>query len=154
VAAKPQNDDGKLSTHTRGNAVGRVRPVTLEEEDSRDSLFRPDAVLALTGAVPADVSPFEAHIAALIDGVRPVARLRKKSGVSSADLRIALGGLVDKKLVRLAGIIVEAVGETGADIRRELAERANDPNTIPRATPDLVPPTVMDDIRSMLDEDD
>lgn len=153
---RPTTDEGMLERHTRGTPMGVVRPVSLDEDLAPDTFFRPDAVLTLTGPAPADLGPFEAHIASLIDGARPVARLRKKSGVSSADLRIALGALRDRNLLRVSGIVVEAVGEVAADIARDLAEQKqtiDDATSVPRGRPDIVPPHVMAEIRSMLDED-
>jgi hypothetical protein len=151
---KTTTDDGKLSNHTRGVPVGRVRPATMEEDLAPETIFRPDAVLSLAGGVPADLPAFEQHVAALVDGVRPVARIRKKSGVSSADLRIALSSLRDRKLVRVTGIVEEAVGELAADIAAHLAEKPEDGNTMSRANPELIPPHVMREIQSMIEEDD
>lgn len=153
-------DDSVLERHTRGVPLGRVRPATLEEGARREDLFRPDAVLSLAGALPSDLSVFEMHIAALIDGMRPVARIRKKSGVTSADLRIALGALADRKLLLLTGIVEEAVGEVATEISRELAanevlDAADfDVPTLNQAVPDIIPPHVMAEIQSMIDDDD
>ena len=147
--------------------MGRIRPATLEETERREDLFRPDAVLALTGAVPMDLSAFETHVAALVDGVRPVARIRKKSGVTSADLRIALAGLCDRKLLRLVGVVEEAVGALANDIAADVAQRSAasldvpmpradasdlDDVTMPHGTAGAVPRHVMAEIQSMLDE--
>ena len=152
MATRPTSDDSALERHTRGVPVGRVRPATLDETESRDAMLRPDAVLALTGAVPADIGPFEQHVAGLIDGVRPVARLRKKSGVSSADLRIALGSLLDRKLLRLVGVVEEAIGELAREIEKELALQQDQGLTDPTGRHDVIPHNVMADIQSMLEE--
>jgi hypothetical protein len=95
--------------------MGRIRPARLDE-DSREDMLRADAVLALTASLPSDLSAFENFVATLIDGVRPVARIKKKANVSSQDLRIALNGLADRNLVRLAGIVEEAIGTLARDI--------------------------------------
>lgn len=146
MTTKPVNDEGALSQHTGALPVGRVRPVTLDEGESREIMLRADAVLALTGPVPADIGAFEQHVAALIDGVRPVARIRTKSGVSSADLRIALASLCDRHLLRLAGIVVE----TAVTIKE--TQRTRDGETGSR--PDLIPAHVMMEIAAMMEEDD
>ena len=146
---KPTSDDTALDQHTAKVPVGRTRPATLDEDLVPDTMFRPDAVLALAGPLPANLSPFEQHIALLVDGVRPVARIRKKSGVSSADLRIALAGLRDKKLLRLAGIVEEAIGSLAAEIKHDFEEDV----TIP-GKGEVIPTHVMAEIRSMLDEED
>ena len=161
---RPKSDDGRLESHTRGTPMGRIRPATLEEADSREDMLRPDAVLRLTGVLTADLSAFEAHVAALVDGTRPVARIRKKSGVSSADLRIALAGLCDRNLLQLVGIVVESVGEQAAIIKEdhnELAAAAAaaaldefNENTMPGGVAGVVPAHVMAEIQSMIDEDD
>lgn len=137
--AKP--DEEFFESHTHGHVLGRARPAHLDEGNKREDFYRPDAVLAIIGTVPADLSAFEAHVANLIDGVRPVARIRKKAGVSSADLRIALGGLCDRGCVRLAGIVEQAAGP--------LADQ-----TSAGKNKDVIPSHVMAEIQSMLDEDD
>lgn len=175
--ARPISDEGQLERHTRETPMGRIRPATLEETERREDFFRPDAVLALTGAPPMDVSPFEAHVAALIDGARPVARIRKKSGVSSADLRIALAALCDRKLLRLVGVVEEAVGSLANDIAADVAQRAQevivlplppgydeplpapedvdvDDVTMPHGAAGIVPRHVMAEIQLMMDEQD
>ena len=141
-----------LSRITGALPVGRVRPGTLEECESREAMFRPDAVLALTRPVGADIGAFEQHVASLVDGVRPVARIRSKSGVSSDDLRIALGSLCDQGLLRLVGIVIEA-----SDAPRPTMQVGPDGSTDPGARPDIIPTHVMADIHAMLaelDEDD
>lgn len=143
---KPVSDDGALSLHTGALPVGRVRPVTIDESASREVMLRADAVLALTGPVPADIGAFEQHVASLLDGVRPVARIKTKSGVSSSDLRIALASLCDRGLLRLAGIVVETAVTIKETQRRPEGETGS--------TPDLIPAHVMMEIAAMMDEDD
>jgi hypothetical protein len=144
-------DERSFETITGGIPIGRVRPVTIEEDLKPDTMFRADAVLALTGPAPGDLSPFEAHVAGLIDGVRPVARVRKKSGVSSSDWRIALNGLAARKLLRVVGIVEEAVGVFEADITHDLATSQN---TVAGAQGDVIPPNVMLEIQRMLAEEE
>lgn len=145
--AKPEHeDDGALSKHTGALLVGRIRPATLDESESREVMFRANAVLALTKPLPADVGAFEQHVASLIDGVRPIARIKTKSGVSSADLRIALASLCDKGLLRLAGIVVEQQISIKDTVRR--------PEGHTGSRPDLIPAHVMADIAAMMEEDD
>ena len=146
MTSKPINDEGALSLHTGALPVGRVRPATLAETESREIMFRADAVLALTGPMPADIGAFEQHVASLIDGMRPVARVRSKSGVSSADLRIALASMCDRHLLRLVGVVVE----TGVTIKETQRPREGDTGS----RPDLVPAHVMMEIAQMIDEDE
>jgi hypothetical protein len=147
MTSKPITDDeSPLAQHTGALAVGRVRPVTIEESESREIMFRANAVLALTGPVPADVGAFEQHVASLIDGVRPVARIRSKSGVSSADLRIALASLCDRHLLRLAGIVIESAVTVKESVRPPDGETGS--------RPDLIPTHVMMEIAAMMDEDE
>ncbi len=131
--------------------TGRIRPATLEEAARREELFRPDAVLAVSAELPADLPPFERHVAGLIDGVRPVARVRKKCGLSAADLVIAVGSLWDRGLVRLAGI-VEVTREPVPPSMWE--PPAPGEPTISGTAADLIPPHVMAEIQAMLDEVD
>lgn len=146
MSLKRSSDDGNLSLHTGAMPMGRVRPATLDEADKRETMFRPEAVLALTTALPADIGPFEAHVAGFIDGMRPVARIRSKSGVSSADLRIALAQLCDRHLLRLAGLVEEVAVKVAGDPPHD--------DTMTRAAPDRVPVHVMAEIQSMIDEDE
>ncbi len=118
-------------------------------------MFRPDAVLELVAPLPEDAAPIEAHVGGLIDGVRPVARLRKKSGLSSDDLRVAIGQLRDRRVLKLAGVVEEAIGPWADDIAAEIAERAraSDDHSI-RGAGEYIPPHVMAEIQSMVDEEE
>lgn len=89
-------------------SVGRTRRATPEEANLAVNVLRADSVLALTGSLPDDLSTLEAEIARMIDGFRPVARIRKKIGTSSAELRQALKALHERGVVRLVGIVEEA----------------------------------------------
>jgi hypothetical protein len=157
--ATRSDDDATLSGHSSTLMLGRMRAPTEAELAAQDSFFRPDAVLGMRGPAPLDASPFELHVAGLVDGVRPVARIKKKSGLSSSDLRIALGMLRDRNLLRLVGIIEEAAGPWEAEIRDHAAEiaaaLASDPDvTKPAGSGDIVPHHVMAEIKSMLADDD
>lgn len=75
---------------------------------SVQELMKPEAVLAQAKDIErrkVALSPFELHVLSFIDGVRPLARLRKKTGLSSDDLRIAVGMLAEKNAVVLVGLI-------------------------------------------------
>lgn len=73
---------------------------------SVQALMKPEAVLAQAADIEQRknvLSPFELHVLSFIDGQRPVARLRVKTGLSMTDLRIAVGMLAEKGAVVLAG---------------------------------------------------
>lgn len=155
ASLRRHDDDGHLSAHSSGTLIGRVRPPTVEEKASAEAMFRPEAVIELAGAPPADLSAFEQHVASLIDGVRPVARLKKKSGLSSDDLRVALGLLRDRKLLALVGIVVEAIGPWADDIQAEIAERTrgSEDHSV-KGSGEYIPPHVMAEIQTMVDEEE
>lgn len=148
------DDDGRLSGHSGGTKIGRTRAPTEAELSSPEAMFRPDAVLELV-VRPKDLSAFEQHVVGFIDGVRPVARLKKKCGLSSADLRVALGQLRDRGLLRLVGVVEEAVGAWAADIAAELAERGGAPveHSI-QGSGEYIPAHVMAEIQAMVDEEE
>jgi len=101
----PSDDDWAVSSHTRASPMGAVRQPTQAEAARTDVMLRSDAVLLLVeGTDPSTLSPFEQHIVAHLDGVRPIARVRKKTGLSGDDVRIAIGTLRDKQRLRLVGI--------------------------------------------------
>jgi tetratricopeptide (TPR) repeat protein len=73
---------------------------------SVQDLMKPEAVLKQAPDLEqrkAMLSPFELHVLSFVDGRRPVARIRKKSGLSPDDVRIAVGMLAEKGAVLLAG---------------------------------------------------
>lgn len=75
---------------------------------SVQDFMKPEAVLAQAKDIErrkVALSPFELHVLSFVDGVRPVARLRKKTGLSGDDLRIAVGMLAEKNAVVLVGFI-------------------------------------------------
>lgn len=79
---------------------------------SVQELMKPEAVLAQAKDIErrkVALSPFELHVLSFIDGKRPVARLRKKTGLTGDDLRIAVGMLAEKNAVVLAGVIAPPV---------------------------------------------
>ncbi len=155
ASLRKTDDDVGLSAHSRGTLIGRSRRPTDEELRSPEAMFRPDAVLELATRLPTDISPIETHVGGLIDGVRPVARLRKKSGLSSDDLRVALGQLRDRRLLKLVGVIEEAIGPWADDIAAEVAERmrSSQEHSI-KASGEYIPPHVMAEIQNMMDEEE
>jgi hypothetical protein len=142
------DDDPALEMHTAALPVGRVRPATLDESEKRELFFRADAVIALRAPLPADTTPFEQHVAGFIDGFRPVARVRKKSGLQAADLRIALAALYDRGLLTLTGLVEPTTQKT-------TPLRVNEEDS--RVTSDgveVIPPHVMAEIEAMLEEEE
>ncbi|OGQ24390.1 MAG: hypothetical protein A2138_06820 [Deltaproteobacteria bacterium RBG_16_71_12] len=155
ASLRKSDDDAFLSAHSSGALIGRVRRPTDDELASPEVMFRPDAVVELAAPLPRDVSPVEVHVGSLIDGVRPVARIKKKSGLSSDDLRVALGQLRDRRLLKLVGVIEEAIGPWADDIAAEVAERtrASEEHSI-KGSGEYIPPHVMSEIQSMIDEEE
>jgi hypothetical protein len=147
-------DDEFAPQSSASTRIGRVRPPTLDELGRPDDLLRPDAVIGLVGAPPIEASDLEVRVSTLIDGVRPVARIKKKSGLSSQDTRKALAALRGRKLLTLVGIVEETVGPWAEDIASEIAEREKDEATLPRARTDFIPAHVMAEIQAMLQEED
>jgi hypothetical protein len=126
--------------------IGRLRPATKAEVLAPESVFRPDAVLALIAPAPGDLPVGARRVAALVDGFRPVARLRAKSGLTSADLRLALAELAGRGLLAVESIVEGTDADVGAD------GDADDGGTMPRGSGDAIPPRVMAEIQAMLDE--
>lgn len=135
--------DDSTARHT----VGRIRAPTIEESGRPESFFRADAVLALTVGEPTGLRPGEAGVARLIDGFRPLARVRRKSGAASVDFRNAVRGLHERGLLRLVGM-VEAAGLASTaehgdlDATRRVMEAEM-----------MVSPRVMAEIEAMTDEE-
>ena len=99
---------------------------------SVQELMKPDAVLAQAADIEqrkAMLSPFEMHVLSSIDGKRPVARLRKKTGLSSDDLRIAVGMLAEKHAVVLVGTI--APPDMARMLDGELSDDGDDDDDVP-----------------------
>lgn len=124
---------------------GRIRPATFTDASRPESLFRPDAVLALTGPITDELTASEQRVAGLIDGVRPVARILRRSGSTGGQLRLALAALNDRGLLLLTGIVEQAELDDNAD--------ADADETTPRGKPDVISPRVLAEIDAMLDED-
>lgn len=127
--------------------AGRVRLPTAKEDADPDVVFHANAVLEVR-PTPIVLPPLERHVAGFIDGFRPVARVRKKSGLSSDELIDALRALRSRGLLVLTGII-EATDDTYAPLDPDDSE-----GTIPRGSHDVIPPHVMLEIEAMLDEED
>jgi hypothetical protein len=127
--------------------VGRVRLPSEKEDADPNAVFHANAVLEVR-STPEVLPPLERHVAGLIDGFRPVARLRKKSGLSSDELLDALRALHTRGLLVLTGVI---------ELTDELYE-PHDPDefegTVPRGQHDVIPPHVMREIQSMIDEEE
>jgi hypothetical protein len=83
-----------------------VDKVTQEMLDSHAVLSLKEGLDLSTLAL----SPFEQHVVQFVDGLRPVARLRKKTQLSSDDLRIALAMLADKGALMLRGHLPKPEG--------------------------------------------
>lgn len=151
-AAPPDlNDCASVARHV----IGRIRRATVDEVALDADLFRADAVLALAGALPADLTLAEAETARLIDGVRPVARIRKKSGVTSAELRNALRALHERRLLRLVGIVEEAGRAAAADhVDEDATRRVLDSEMMISARAMAEIKAMIDEDKSMLDGDD
>jgi hypothetical protein len=103
-----------------------VEPVPVYMERSTQAMLDPDAVLRVCpGADVSSIalSPFEHQVLALIDGERPVARIRKKGALSMSDTKIALAMLVDRGLLELVGHARPALSLGDVeDERRTLAQ--------------------------------
>lgn len=73
-----------------------VAPTPTLTDQQFAAMLKDDSVLAFKGSTRLEtLSAFEQHVAQFVDGRRPVARIRKKSGLSADDLRIALGMMAD-----------------------------------------------------------
>lgn len=104
----------------------------------RQAMVQPQVVLRpKTGFDAAVLSPFEQHVLSFLDGKRPLARLRKKAGLTFADLKVAIGMLADRGAI-------EVLGSFKPDVRGmleedDLADSGPHP-TIPAAPPRPPPP--------------
>lgn len=129
---------------------GRIRTATLADASRPESLFRPDAVLALTGPITDELTASEQRVAGLIDGVRPVARILKRSGSTAVQLRLALAALNDRGLLLLKGIVEQA---HSASLELDDDADADAENTTPRGKPDVISPRVLAEIEAMINDD-
>lgn len=122
---------------------------------SVQELMRPEAVLAPAPDVDkrrGALSPFELHVLGFIDGKRPVARVRKLAGLTSDDVRIAVGMLADKGAVVLAGAV--APPSVRALLEHELKDELSDEQTDEQSTAHAVsraPLEVGDDEHTRVD---
>jgi hypothetical protein len=108
--------------------------------------LRPDAILSLTRE-DVELSPLERHIAGFMDGYRPVARIKQKSGLNSVDVLQALRGLRKKGLLKLEGVVEEAVG----DALESHGDTLDDP-TMPHGSGEAIPTHIMHEIEVMIAE--
>lgn len=96
-----------------GEGAPIFEPATPAVAHDVTGMCEPNVVLAVKDGVDPStfpLSPFEKHVLQLIDGLRPVARIRKKSRLVMSDLKIAIGLLGDR------GVIV-AKGSLRPDMR-------------------------------------
>jgi hypothetical protein len=162
VAPVPSDDDHFVMAHTGQDPKGVIRNAVTKEIESPEHVLRADAVLGLVGgAVPDGLSPFEQHVAELIDGQRTVARIRSKSGLSSDDVRIALGMLRDRGALELLGLLErgdapppaddDAEFDDATDAGMDLAEieRQHGPASEARTDPD-VPKEIVDELKEFI----
>lgn len=96
----------------------------------RQAMVQPQVVLRPKAGVDgAALSPFEQHVLSFLDGKRPLARLRKKAGLTFADLKVAIGMLADRGAL-------EVVGTFKPDVRGMLDhDDLDDSHPFPAAPP-------------------
>ncbi len=98
-----------LSADTAG--VSRpVVPAPLASHDSVRALLRPDAVLLATSNAEAllpELTALERKVLLLVNGQRPVARIRKLAGVTTDDVQVAVALLASKGALVLGGLVPE-----------------------------------------------
>jgi hypothetical protein len=111
----PDPNDFLTAATDESGIVRTVVPAPMFVDDATAALIASDAVIALApGADLSAISPFEQHVSSFINGRRPVARIGVKSELSDDDLRIALGMLADRGLLRLIGHM-----KPGVDVEAE-----------------------------------
>ena len=68
---------------------------------------------------------------------------------------MAIGQLRDRRVLKLAGVVEEAIGPWADDIAAEIAERAraSDDHSI-KGSGEYIPPHVMTEIQTMVDEEE
>ncbi|MCC7107839.1 MAG: hypothetical protein IT382_01000 [Deltaproteobacteria bacterium] len=92
--------------------TGAMERSLFEEETGthradRQNMVQPQVVLRCKAGVDrAALSPFEQHVLSFLDGRRPLARLRKKAGLSFGDLKVAIGMLADRGVLEVVGNFV------------------------------------------------
>lgn len=132
-----------LADHS-GEGERVTAPVPVLSDRQFATMMKDEAVLALKAGLTADstvLSPFEQHVARLLDGQRPVARIRKKSGLSADDLRIALGMMADNGHLVQVGVAKRKSRSRAAAAAAPPAVSAPPPPA-GRATPSGLPPPV------------
>lgn len=105
--------DSLLAEHTGGMHVevppgGVFVPAPAAATNDVDAMCEPNAVLAWKPGVDLasmQLSPFELYILGMIDGRRPVARIRKKTRLVMSDLKVAIGILAARDLLVLKGTL-------------------------------------------------
>lgn len=126
--------------------VGRVRPPTAQELADEDSVLQPGAVLEVKEHDEV-LPPPERHLVGFIDGFRPVARVRRRCGLSPAEFMSALSSIAARGLLTLKGVIEETDDASFVYGEDEIE------GTLPRGMNDVIPPHVMREIQAMIDEE-
>lgn len=108
VAEKPVNSfHAFLEENTDAMDRGRFEEESGPQRADRQKMVQPQVVLRCkSGVARAALSPFEQHVLSFLDGRRPLARLRKKAGLSFSDLKVAIGMLADRGVVEVVGNFV------------------------------------------------
>ena len=143
------------SDDDRPRRAGRLRKPTGDEAANPETLFRANSVLALSHSAGAPSSAAEERVVALVDGFRPVARLRSKSGLSASAFRGALRDLADAGALIVVGVIEEAeleLSRPAGEALDGISRGEGDGHTMPRGG-DGIPPPVMAEIQRMIDEE-
>ncbi len=99
-------DTGSFLTVATGEHQRIVVPAPAYIGASTSTQLRPESVFVRSADVATRVdvlTPIERHVLDLIDGARPMARVRVVAGLESGDLRIVLALLIDKHMIELAG---------------------------------------------------
>lgn len=143
-----------MSTHDRRRRLGRVRSATAEEARDPETLLRPDAVVAISVPHPDGLTVTQQRVASLLDGFRPVARVRTKSALTAPIFKEALKSLAARGALSVVAIVEEGDAEL-AGLAEESTEASEpeDGHTMPRATGDAIPPHVMAEIEAMIEEE-
>lgn len=123
--------------------TGAMERSLFEEETGthradRQRMVQPQVVLRCKDGVDrAALSPFEQHVLSFLDGRRPLARLRKKAGLSFSDLKVAIGMLADRG-------VLEVVGNFVPDLKGLLEEDelvdSGPHGILPKTQPEPAPP--------------
>jgi hypothetical protein len=126
---------GSFLTADTHDGTRVIEPAPVYVDRSTQQMLEPDAVLRLKANADLahlQLSPFEEHVLGFVDGQRPVARLRKKSGLSQSDTKIALAMLIDRGLLELVGVVrasaldVDLEDESGTVMDEKTVEHVPD----------------------------